>query len=205
MKGNTITKQKLIQLIQALSRMRKQPINLKHYEKIAEQLSYPSLDKIEKLFGSWDVLLEEAGFDNPSQSSSLKNRSYTSKIKSSWSTAQSFSFYKDQKGMYVSIKEYAELRSRHPEMISSSTICNHFGTWKEAVTHHGLSSTRQFTLEECFQALQQASEECVPKFNSTQYLKWSDGKNVPSLGTIVKRFSTWSSAKNALREWRNQN
>lgn len=207
MKVNAISKQKLVQLIQGLSRVRKQPITVQRYEKIANQLSYPSLLEIEKLFGSWNALLKEAGLANAQQLASLKFSSSRPKTrtKSIWSAAQSFSFYKDQKGSHVSIKEYAELRNRHPEMMSPSTICNHFGKWKEAVTHHGLSSTRQYTLEECFQALQQASEECDTRFNSAQYLKWTHGKKVPSLGTIVSRFSNWSSAQNALKEWQNQN
>lgn len=195
-------RQRLIELIQGIYQLRQQPMDANRYKEIAAQLSFPSLTQIEQVFGSWDALLQAANLPVKDNLTNQTRRPYTNRTRSIWSAEQSFSFYEEQRGKYISIREYKELRQHHPEMISPSTINYQYGSWKQAVQHHGLISTKQFTHEEYLTALNTVYEKSPETFNSNTYTLWSKGKRAPSLTSIFVHFKSWEAASTALMEWR---
>ncbi len=192
------TDEKIIRLIQGLHQMHHSPMKATHYQKLAAQLPYPSLEEINARFGSWAHLLETAGIVKASHLSTKDrmtlNRPAAVKRTKRWSIEESVAFYVAQKGTNMTIRAYTELRDLHSEMLSANTIIRRFGTWKNALAHFDLTSNGFFTDQDCLEALKQAAETHGPLLTSQQYAKWARAHQAPSLTLLIERFSSWREA-----------
>ncbi|MGI1805470.1 homing endonuclease associated repeat-containing protein [Exiguobacterium sp. TDN 0502] len=192
------TDEKIIRLIQGLHQMHHSPMKATHYQKLAAQLPYPSLEEINARFGSWTQLLERAGIIDATRLSSKEqlvlNRPAPVKRANRWTIEESVAFYVAQKGTNMTIRSYTELRDLHTEMMSANTIIRRFGTWKNALTHFHLTSNGIFSDQDCLEALKQAAETHGPLLTSQQYAKWARAHHAPSLTLLIERFSSWREA-----------
>lgn len=192
------TDEKIIRLIQGLHQMHHSPMKATHYQKLAAQLPYPSLEEINARFGSWTQLLERAGIIDATRLSSKEqlvlNRPAPVKRANRWTIEESVAFYIAQKGTNMTIRSYTELRDLHTEMMSANTIIRRFGTWKNALTHFHLTSNGFFSDQDCLEALKQAAETHGPLLTSQQYAKWARAHHAPSLTLLIERFSSWREA-----------
>ncbi|ACB60937.1 hypothetical protein Exig_1477 [Exiguobacterium sibiricum 255-15] len=199
------TNEKIIRLIQGLHQLHTAPMKAAHYQKLARYLPYPSLSEIERRFGSWTRLLEQAGIIRTSELSTEKravlDRSKTDSANSDrWSVDDSIAFYVKTCGSRITIRSYSELRANYPQMMSANTIIRHHGTWKQALAHFQLSSSGLYSNEDCLNALREAYDAIGPTITSQEYVRYSRTHQAPSLTLLIERFSSWREALRLLEE-----
>lgn len=199
------TDEKIIRLIQGLHQLHLTPMKATHYQKLARHLPYPSLPEIEKRFGSWTHLLEQAGIIRARELSNEKrvalDRSKSDTSHSNrWSVDESIAFYVKKCGSRITIRSYSALRVNHPQMMSANTIIRHYGTWKQALAHFQLSSNGFYSNEDCLGALRQAYEALGPTLTSKEYVQFARKHQLPSLTLLIERFSSWREALRILEE-----
>lgn len=207
-KDDLIQKKKIILLIQGLHQIHKRPMHVKHYEKLLKFLPYPTVEEINRLFGSWTNLLIEAEvLESLSiediETFDFKNRTLKEIGLKKMSVDESLHFCSSIIGSKFSVKEYSEIRKQHPYMKSSGTIIVHYGTWQKALSTCGMIAKGHYSDQDCINALKQAYDDLNTKgnlFNSVNYSVWSKENNQPTLTTIVVRFSGWNNAVKIMKE-----
>lgn len=196
----SVQKEKLIHLIQVLQRLHTKPMKATYYITLTKFLPYPSFEEVIQLFGSWNNFLNESGIVKVSIKPEKKAIPCSSKeksisIRNKLSIEESLHLCSKKIGPSFTVRQYAELRKKHPSMMSASNITHHYGSWKQALTYHEYFSGDAQSKTNCLKALQSACLDLnTCNLTITQYRKWLRDNVGPSVAMIKLRFGNWKNA-----------